>query len=106
MGSEMCIRDRGDEELTIKQGNRKETISLGNDELTIKTGNRKVKVSLGSSALEAMQKIELKVGQSSIVLDQAGVTIKGMMVKVEGSVMTTVEGKAMLTLKGGLTMIN
>lgn len=98
--------EKGDEELTIKQGNRKETISLGNDELTIKTGNRKVKVSLGSSALEAMQKIKLKVGQSSIVLDQAGVTIKGMMVKVEGSVMTTVEGKAMLTLKGGLTMIN
>jgi type VI secretion system secreted protein VgrG len=60
-----------------------------------------------------MQKIELKVGQSSITIDQMGVQIKGMMVKVEGQIqtevkglMTTVSGDAMLTAKGGITMIN
>jgi len=60
-----------------------------------------------------MQSIELKVGQSSIKLDQMGVTIKGMTIKIEGQIqvevkglMTQVNGDAMLTLKGGITMIN
>ena len=39
-----------------------------------------------------MQSIELKVGQSSIKIDQMGVTIKGMMINVEGQVMTEVKG--------------
>ena len=62
---------------------------------------------------EAMQSITLKVGQSSVKLDQMGVTIKGMMIQIEGQIqtqvkalMTQVNGDAMLTLKGGLTMIN
>jgi type VI secretion system secreted protein VgrG len=60
-----------------------------------------------------MQSIELKVGQNSIKVDQMGVTIKGLMLKFEGTVMTQVKGlmtqvngDAMLTVKGGLTMIN
>ena len=54
-----------------------------------------------------MQSIELKVGQSSIKIDQMGVTIKGMMIKVEGQVrpqvkglMTQVNGDAMLHGQG------
>ena len=42
-----------------------------------------------------------------------GVTIKGMMIKIEGQVMTdvkglmtTVQGSAMATIKGGILMIN
>ena len=57
--------------------------------------------------------IELKVGQSSIVVNQMGVTIKGMMIKVEGMAMaevkapmTSVKGDAMVMVKGGITMIN
>jgi type VI secretion system secreted protein VgrG len=53
------------------------------------------------------------VGQSSVKLDQMGVTIKGMMIKIEGTIMvdvkglmTTVKGDAMLTLQGGIVMIN
>lgn len=60
-----------------------------------------------------MQSIEMKVGESSIKVDQTGVTIKGLMVKIEGTAkaemkapMTTVTGDAMLTAKGGITMIN
>ena len=60
-----------------------------------------------------MQQIELKVGQSSIVLTQQGITIKGMMISIQGTIqveakapMTTVNADAMLTLKGGITMIN
>jgi type VI secretion system secreted protein VgrG len=76
-------------------------------------GNEATKIDLGKSETEAMQSIELKVGQSSIKLDQMGVTIKGMTIKIEGQIqvevkglMTQVNGDAMLTLKGGITMIN
>jgi type VI secretion system secreted protein VgrG len=59
-----------------------------------------------------MQSITLKVGQNSITIDQTGVTIKGMMVSIEGQVQTTVkglmtqvQGSAMTQIQGGITMI-
>ncbi|HXQ27848.1 MAG TPA: hypothetical protein VN848_01150, partial [Gemmatimonadales bacterium] len=71
------------------------------------------KASVGKISFEAMQGIELKVGDNSITIDPTGVTIKGMMVSVQGEVqtelkgvMTSVGGDGMLTLKGGITMIN
>jgi type VI secretion system secreted protein VgrG len=100
------------ETITIDQGNRTVTLNMGNDSLTIKMGNQTTKINLGKSETEAMQSIELKVGQSSIKLDQTGVTIQGMTINVQGQVMTQIKGTmtqvngdAMLTLKGGLTMI-
>ena len=89
------------------------TITQGNESLRIKMGNSDTKLDLGKSETEAMQSIELKVGQSSVKLDQTGVTIKGMMIQIEGQVqvnvkgvMTNVNADGILTLKGGLTMIN
>jgi type VI secretion system secreted protein VgrG len=103
----------GNEQLTIKMGNRQVQLDMGNDDLKLKMGNQTTNLDLGASSTEAMQSIELKVGQSSIKIDQMGVTIKGMMIKIEGQVqvdvkgvMTTVNGDAMLTLKGGVTLIN
>jgi type VI secretion system secreted protein VgrG len=87
--------------------------SAGNISTKAGQGNISTKAELGKITMEAMQEIELKVGSNSIKIDQSGVTIKGMMVKVEGTItaevkspMTTVKGDAMLTLKGGITMIN
>ena len=68
---------------------------MGNDSLKISMGNQTTKLDLGASATEAMQSIELKVGQNSIKIDQMGVTIKGMMIKVEGQVQTEVKGLMM-----------
>jgi type VI secretion system secreted protein VgrG len=86
---------------------------MGNQSTTIKMGNQTNKIDLGKIETEAMQSIELKVGQSSIKLDQTGVTIKGMMIKVEAQVqgefkatMTQVSGSAMTMVKGGVVMIN
>jgi type VI secretion system secreted protein VgrG len=107
------ITVKGNQATTIKQGNRTVELSMGNDTLTIKMGNQTTKLNLGKSATEAMQSIELKVGQNSIKVDQMGVTIKGMMVKIEGQIqtevkglITKVDGTAMLMAKGGITMIN
>lgn len=115
---------------TVKMGNVERTIEMGNETLTYKMGNWDVKADLGKITMEAMQAIELKVGGSSITIDQMGVTIKGAMsVKMEGAMtvdvksglsttvasdlktevkglMTDVKGNAVLILKGGITMIN
>jgi type VI secretion system secreted protein VgrG len=98
---------------TIKEGNQKETIDMGNNSLRIKMGNMDTKLDLGKEDREAMQSIELKVGQSSVKLDQMGVTIKGMMIKIEGTIqvdvkglMTNIKGDAMLIEQGGIVMIN
>jgi type VI secretion system secreted protein VgrG len=105
--------DQGNDSLTVKMGNRSAEIKQGNDDLKLAMGNRTVKLDLGKIAEEAMQSIELKVGQSSIKIDQMGVTIKGMTISIEGQMktdvkglMTTVSGDAMLTVKGGVVMIN
>jgi type VI secretion system secreted protein VgrG len=104
--------EEGNDKLTIEKGDREVKIEMGNDSLLISMGNQTTKLDLGKSETEAMQSIELKVGQSSIKVDQTGVTIKGMMVKVEGLIqtevkglMTNVSGDAILQVKGGLTMI-
>jgi type VI secretion system secreted protein VgrG len=103
----------GDNLLNVKQGNRVTTIDQGNDTKSVKAGDHSVKVDLGKSTTEAMTSIELKVGGNSIKIDQSGITIKGIMVTVQGdakldakSPMTTVNGDGVLTLKGGITMIN
>lgn len=94
----------GDQAVTIQTGNRSVTISTGNDSTTL---------SAGGSKTTAMTSIVLQVGANSITIDQSGITLKGVMVSIEGeatleakSPMTTVEGDGMLTLKGGVTMIN
>ncbi len=90
-----------------------QTIKMGNLTQTLKLGNHKMDVKLGKSEVKAMQSIEFKVGSSSIKIDQTGVTIKGLIVKIEGAAMleaksplTQLKGDALMVVKGGLTLIN
>jgi type VI secretion system secreted protein VgrG len=112
MGNREVLLDMGNDKHHLKMGNREVFVDMGNDALTVKMGNQTTKLNLGKSETDAMQSIELKVGQSSLKVDQTGVTIKGMMIKIEGTMMTQVKGlmnqvnaDAILTVKGGLTMI-
>ncbi|UWQ81362.1 type VI secretion system tip protein VgrG (plasmid) [Leisingera sp. S132] len=105
--------DKGNVTLDINTGNLTETIAKGNHSETVSLGNLTVDVTAGKIAMSAGQEIKLTVGASSVKIDNSGVTIKGPMIKIEGTgmveakaPMTTVKGEAMLTLKGGLTMIN
>lgn len=81
--------------------------------ITVKQGDRTINVDLGKETTEAMQKIELKVGGNKITIDQSGITLEGLQIKIDGKVkieesapMTTVKGSGMLTLKGGIVRIN
>jgi type VI secretion system secreted protein VgrG len=102
-----------DDALTVRTGDRKVTVSQGNLATTVALGNYTLKTEAGEVTVEAMQSITLKVGTSSIVIDQTGVTVKGVMItseaeaiqKIKGA-MTEVEGEGLTTVKGGLVMIN
>ena len=111
--NETITVEQGNQTIELKQGNQSTTLDMGNQSTKIKMGNQTNNIDLGKIETEAMQSIELKVGQSSIKIDQMGVTIKGMMIKIEAqvqaqvtAVMTQVNGDAMTTVKGGVVMIN
>lgn len=104
---------KGNQTNTVKTGDMETEVSMGNQTNTVKMGNITEKVSLGKYELEAMQSITLKVGANSIVIDQTGVTIKGIMVKVEGTAMLETKapmsqhsGDGMMIIKGGIVLIN
>ena len=110
--NDQTLTVENDRTVTINKGNETVTLKQGDQTTEVKMGDISVKASLGSITVEAMQKITLKVGQSSVTLDQTGVTVSGMMIKITGQIstdvkglMTTVKGDAMLTLGGGITMI-
>jgi type VI secretion system secreted protein VgrG len=111
-GDRSVLIDQGNDALDVKMGNRDVKIEMGNDSLAISMGNQTTKLDLGASSTEAMQSITLKVGQSSITIDNMGVTIKGMMISVQGQVqtevkglMTSVKADVMLQAQGAITMI-
>lgn len=101
----LTVSIQGDHGVTVSQGNQTTELKMGNYALNIQQGNHSVKVSLGQSTLEAMQGIELKVGANSIKIDQTGITLQGMMIKINGQMIQT-QADALLQLKGAITMIN
>src|ERR1022692_3261774 len=112
-GNEKIEVTEGNQSITLGQGNQSTLIKSGNQSTKLGQGNQTIELDLGKIETEAMQSIELKVGQSSIKIDQMGVTIKGMMIKVEAevqaevtSIMTKVNADAITTVKGAIVMIN
>ena len=121
-GNRSVVVQTGNDTKKVSMGNLATDVSLGNVALKIDTGNLATDVSLGNVNMkagvgkityEALQGIEFKVGQNTVTIDQKGVTIKGLMVSIEGSVQTELKGlltkvnaSAMLTVKGAITMIN
>lgn len=112
-GDKSVTVSTGNYDTTVSTGNLGVTVSTGNHSTTVSLGNLSVKCDAGSVSIEAMQQIELKVGANSIVIDQTGVTVKGMMIKQQATVqwsaqgaMAQLEADAMTTVKGAIVMIN
>jgi type VI secretion system secreted protein VgrG len=127
-GNRVVTIKTGNETLTVKTGDQTTTVETGNQTTTVKMGNQTTKVSLGKIETEAMQSIELKVGQNSIKIDQMGITIAGLQIKLDAQLtaeiaaqlstkvssqlqtqlqglMTQVSGSAMTQVSGAITMI-
>jgi len=114
-------KDEGNQTTEI-YNNRTTTLKMGNDSLTVEKGDSTTKITLGDYKLDidsgkatitAMTSIELKVGSNTIKLDQQGITVNGIMVKIDAtakldanSPLTTVGASGVLTLQGSLTKIN
>jgi type VI secretion system secreted protein VgrG len=94
-GSEL-VRGQAEKDLNwLVKNDEERTI---NHDLTVDVGNI-VTVTAG-------MKIELKVGASNIVIDNSGITMKGVAILNADSPMTTVNGSAIMTVTGGLVKIN
>jgi type VI secretion system secreted protein VgrG len=105
--------DTGNDSLLLKQGDRSTKLSMGDMMVELSMGNLSTKAALGQISEDALQSITMTVGENSITIDQMGVTISGLMIKIQGQVMAQTEapmvevsGEGMLTLKGGIVMIN
>jgi len=111
-GRKVQIRD-GDYELEVQKGDYLLGVTEGNAETTIKKGSFSVNAggdiimnAGGKVTVEAKQSIELKVGGSSIVIDNMGVTITGS-AKVDIKAPTVKTAASILnTIKGALVKIN
>ena len=84
----------------------------GDYAIAVAGGDLIARAESGRITLEAMQSITLKVGQSSITIDQTGITIRGLLIDVEGALQTGLKGlrteikaAGLLQLGAGLTMI-
>lgn len=112
-GNRVTTVNKGNDTLTVETGNRAVNIDKGNETHTIKMGDMTVKCNLGSVLIEAMQKITLKVGENTVVIDQKGITAKGIMISSEASAMhktkapmVQVNADGMAQVQGGIVMIN
>lgn len=98
---------------TIQKGNRTVKIEKGSDSLEVVLGNIAIKAVAGKIDITAMQSITLTVGDSSVKIDPAGVTIKGMTLKHEAGLMldtkapmTMMKTDGMMIVKAGLMLLN
>lgn len=98
---------------TIKKGNRTVKIEKGNDSLQVVLGNIAIKADAGKIDINAMQSITLTVGNSSVKIDQMGVTVKGMILKHQADILfdtkatlTMMKTDAMMIVKAGIMMLN
>lgn len=92
--------------VVVHNGDHKLEVPMGSQEMKVfmdhkthsELGDISRDASLGKVTEQAMQSIEFKVGANSIKIDQFGITLKGMMIEIDGTIMTNV--------KGGIVKIN
>lgn len=98
--NETLIVETGDETRTLQSGSRSTTIKKS-DELTIQTGNSTTTVQSGNSTLtvskgkvliEAMQEIQLKVGNNTLTLSPSGLEVKALSVAIDAETSLSASG--------------
>lgn len=120
-GDHVLVVGEGDNNTFVEQGDNFIQVKQGDSTQNVMQGNITIAAKAGKIEMSAAQSIELKVGGNSIKIDQSGVTIKGMMVKIDASMqfeaksgmmakvagtMTNLEGSAVTIVKGGVVLIN
>jgi type VI secretion system secreted protein VgrG len=93
--------------------NRSAEIKTGDDSTTVTAGDHSLKVAAGASTIEAAQKITIKVGGSTIVIEPAKISLTAPEISIQGNAkvdalapITQLTGSGSLMLNGGLIKIN
>lgn len=101
----------GDEKISLSKGNREVDVG-GKHTMNAKqamtfTSKQKIELKVGGSTLTMTNTgIEMKMGANSVKVDAKGVTVAGTLLKLDGKAMTEVKGGGMVKVQGGVTMIN
>ena len=108
-----------EKDLTVEvEHNRSVTVGFGKPPMTPGDDTLHVMNNLSekienSQTTEAVTKITIKCGQSSIVMDPVSITMQSLTIKIQAQVllqeeapMVQITGDAMTTIKGGVVMIN
>jgi type VI secretion system secreted protein VgrG len=100
MGNDGLLVEKGTDgrKVQVKDGSYDLEVNKKDYLLGVKMGDASIKTDLGKISIEAMVSIELKVGMSSILIEQKGITIKGPLINSEAM--------GINTIKGGMVMIN
>ncbi|MDB5666944.1 type VI secretion system Vgr family protein [Cypionkella sp.] len=101
---------KGNQTLKI-DGSKSESVGGG---VSINVGGDESHKVTGALTIESKKKIELKVGSSSITIDETSIKIKALNVEVEATAMlktkagamATHDGGPMMIIKGAMVMIN
>lgn len=111
-GNHTLTVKKGNETLEVGQGDYGVTVSKGAVAFKVSLGDMSITCDAGAVKIEAVQAITLKCGQSTVKIDPSGVTINGVLVKIEGtasaslqSPMTTAGGSGMTNVTGAAIMI-
>lgn len=112
-GDQTTTLEKGNQVVNLKQGDQTTTLGKGSQTVTLDAGNFTTTLSKGKAVIEAKQSIELKVGQSSVLIGPSGITLKGPMIKLQGQnavqvkgSIAQIEGSGTVKIKGGLVGIN
>ena len=112
-GDKSTTVSKGNQSTEVTKGNKSIKVSGGNMSTDVTVGNWSLKADAGAITMEAAQKIELTVMGNSIKIDPSGVTINGLIIKLEAkavlqakAAMTQISGDAMTMVKGAIVMIN
>lgn len=94
--------DKGDQTIEIKND---QTLDVGNDHKLDVGNDQAIKIG-NTSITEATTSIELKVGQSSIKLEQGKITIKSPQIAIEATATVDVKAGGIMTISGAMVKIN
>ena len=112
-GDRTVTLEQGSETVTIQQGDQTVKIDQGNQGTTLGQGDHTLKMSAGQSTTDAAQKITLKVGSSTVVVEPAKISLDSAQIVCTGTAsiklsapMVEINGNAMVKLQGGIVKIN
>lgn len=104
--------DEGSQKIEVWK-DRSAEIKTGNESVKVAQGDHSLNVDAGASTIEAAQKITLKVGGSTIVIEPAKISLTSPEILIQGNAkiaatapMTDINGSATLILGGGVIKIN